>query len=117
MLAKILRNGLSGLSKKCLTNGLTHLLRKYHAFLLFPQISLQAQHHDWYVLSLPHIAIYHLLEPYMLEIDQAFSVANAVAQYYEIWPKESIVLWATCIVEFKSVGSIVHADIVDEWLV
>ena len=58
-----------------------------------------------------------ILPPYLLYIAQAPPVANVVAQDNEVWIEKRVILRRSGVVEFKTIRTIVHADVVDERLV
>lgn len=60
------------------------LLRINHSRLLLPQIPLQPQQHDWNVVPISHIRLYHPPEPHVLHIHEAPPIADVVAQQDEI---------------------------------
>lgn len=106
------------------------LLRIYRPLPLHPQIPLQPQQHNRNILRSPMhklpphypfppqiILPYSFLSPRILRVDQAPPVADVVAYDDGVGGEEGVVFWGCGVIEFETVGAVVHADVVDEGLV
>ena len=95
----------------------TYLLRIYHPFPLYPQIPLQPQQHDGNVLPLPQPQPRHLLTPHVPRIRQTPSITDIVAHNHKIRSQQCVILRRSGVVYLKAVWAVVHANVVDEWLI
>jgi hypothetical protein len=88
-----------------------------HAVCLFnPQITFEAQQHNRNPVLTPIVQV-HPLAPIRLRVLQTRSVIDIIAKDDKVWLEQCKVLGGSCVIEFESIGAIVHADIVHEGLV
>lgn len=99
----------------------TYLLRINDSLLLNPQIPLQPQQHNRYIVPLPHVQPRCILPPDLLRVDQTAPVVNGIAYNDKIRIQQCVILRGRRVVEFKSVLLLPPpagcAHMVDEWLV
>lgn len=72
-------------------------------FILNPQVSLQPQKHNRYILTRIGVMPDDILPPHLLDIDQTPPIGDIEAQYDNIGLEEGIVLGRRGVGEFESI--------------